>query len=318
MAEEFQKIQFEADFEHDGRRFDQVLVELAPDYSRSLLQNSIKQGLSTLNGLTVKPKEKVRVGDRIELVVSEPVVTNWEPENIPIERVYEDEHLLVINKPENLVVHPAAGNYSGTLVNALLYAYPEQASLPRAGIVHRLDKDTSGLMVVARSRQAHFSLVEQLQARTMGREYEALIVGSPTGGGTVEAPIGRDPRNRLKMTVTEGGKAAKTDYRVLKRWPGVSLVRLKLHSGRTHQIRVHMAHLRWPVLGDPLYGKGQLPKAADPALRDAFAAFSRQALHACHLELDHPQTGERMAWDTPLSNDIQALVNLLDQVYEQE
>ena len=226
--------------------------------------------------------------------------------------MYEDEHLLVINKPAGLVVHPAAGHADGTLVNALLNHAPEVENLPRAGIVHRLDKDTSGIMVVARSLIAHTSLVDQLQTRTMGREYEAIVVGTLTGGSTVDAPIGRHPRERKKMAVVPTGKPAVTHYRLVERFAAHTHVRCKLESGRTHQIRVHMAHVKHPLVGDPQYGgRLRLPKGTTDELRDVLASFQRQALHARQLTLEHPQTGEILTWEVPLPDDIEGLLAAL-------
>jgi 23S rRNA pseudouridine1911/1915/1917 synthase len=226
--------------------------------------------------------------------------------------VYEDQHLLVINKPAGLVVHPAAGHADGTLVNALLNYAPEVENLPRAGIVHRLDKDTSGIMVVARSLIAHTSLVEQLQERTMGREYEAVVVGTMTGGATVDAPIGRHPTDRKKMAVVAAGKPAVTHYRLLERFAAHTHIRCKLESGRTHQIRVHMAHVRHPLVGDPAYGgRLRLPKGTTEELREELARFQRQALHARQLTLEHPETGAILTWETPLPADMVQLIAAL-------
>lgn len=295
-----------------GRRLDQAIAELMPEHSRSRLQSWIKNGALLLNGKPCKPKDKVGLGDRLELDAEPEVKVTWQAETIDLDIVYEDEHLLVINKPAGLVVHPAAGHADGTLVNALLNHAPELENLPRAGIVHRLDKDTSGVMVVARSLIAHTSLVEQLQSRTMGREYEAVIVGTLTGGGTVDAPIGRHPRDRKKMAVVAGGKPAVTHYRLLERFAAHTLVRCQLESGRTHQIRVHMAHLHHPLVGDPAYGgRLRLPKGTTDDLREVLSGFSRQALHARQLTLEHPETGETMSWEVPLPDDLQLLIRAL-------
>jgi 23S rRNA pseudouridine1911/1915/1917 synthase len=226
--------------------------------------------------------------------------------------VYADDCLLVLDKPAGLVVHPASGNRDGTLVNALLHHAPELAELPRAGLVHRLDKDTTGLLVVARSLAAHASLVEQLQARAMGREYEAVVVGVLSGGGTVEAPIGRHPVDRKRMAVVAGGRPASSSYRVLERFRGHTRVRVRLQTGRTHQIRVHLAHLHYPLLGDPVYGgRLRLPPGATPALVHAIRGFGRQALHAWRLSLRHPRTGEEMAWEASPPKDFAALLEAL-------
>jgi 23S rRNA pseudouridine1911/1915/1917 synthase len=235
-----------------------------------------------------------------------------QPQPIPLDVRFEDPHLLVLNKPPGLVVHPAAGNPEGTLQNALLYHYPQLASLPRAGIVHRLDKDTSGLMVVARSLSAHKSLVEQLQARSVRREYLALVQSSVTAGGTIEAPIGRHPRDRLRMAVVPSGKPAVTHYRILERFPAYTLLEVSLETGRTHQIRVHMAYIRCPLVGDPLYaGRQKLPRGVSPRLREAVSSFRRQALHAARLELTHPASGERLSWQAEMPDDFSRLLDIL-------
>lgn len=237
---------------------------------------------------------------------------SWQAEEITLDIVYEDEHLLVINKPAGLVVHPAAGHADGTLVNALLNYAPEVENLPRAGIVHRLDKDTSGVMVAARSLVAHTSLVDQLQTRTMGREYDAVVVGTLTGGATVDAPISRHPRERKKMAVVPSGKSAVTHYRLVERFAAHTHIRCKLESGRTHQIRVHMAHVKHPLVGDPMYGgRLRLPKGTTEELREALAAFNRQALHARQLTLEHPETGETMSWEVPVPEDMVELMAAL-------
>lgn len=295
-----------------GRRLDQAIADLLPEHSRSRLQGWIKDGVLTLNGKTCKPRDKVMMGDAIELDAEPEIQVAWQPEIIELDIVYEDEHLLVINKPAGLVVHPAAGHADGTLVNALLNYAPELENLPRAGVVHRLDKDTSGIMVVARSLIAHTSLVAQLQERTMGREYEAVIVGTLTGGATVDAPIARHPRERKKMAVVPGGKPAVTHYRLLERFAAHTLVRCKLESGRTHQIRVHMAHVRHPLVGDPAYGgRLRLPKGTTEELRQVLAGFGRQALHARQLTLEHPETGETLSWEVPLPEDMEILIAAL-------
>lgn len=298
--------------ELSDRRLDQAAAELMPAHSRSRLQGWIKDGVLTLNGKKCKPRDKVMLGDRIDLDAEPEVKVTWEAEAIELDVVYEDEHLLVINKPAGLVVHPAAGHADGTLVNALLNYAPEVENLPRAGIVHRLDKDTSGIMVVARSLIAHTSLVDQLQERTMGREYEAVVVGTMTGGATVDAPIGRHPTDRKKMAVVPTGKPAVTHYRLMERFAAHTHVRCKLESGRTHQIRVHMAYVRHPLVGDPAYGgRLRLPKGTTDELREELARFQRQALHARQLTLEHPETGEILTWETPLPEDMVQLIAAL-------
>lgn len=296
-----------------GRRLDQVAAELFPDYSRSRLQSWIRDGALRIDGATLRPRDKVAAGNRITLNAELEEEVDWEGEAIDLDILHEDGDVLVINKPAGLVVHPAAGNRSGTLVNALLHAYPELASLPRAGVVHRLDKDTSGLMVVARSLRAHTSLVEQLQARTVQREYVAACIGAMTGGGTIDAPIGRHPRARKKMAVVaSGGKPAVTHYRVEERFAHHTAVAVKLETGRTHQIRVHMAHIRYPLVGDPLYGgRPRVPAGADPELVDALRGFRRQALHARKLGFEHPGSGDHCEWAVPLPADLEALLDCL-------
>jgi len=298
--------------ELSGKRLDQAAADLISEHSRSRLQSWIKSGALTVNGKKCKPRDKVMLDDQLELDAEPEAQVTWEAEPISLDVVYEDEHLLVINKPAGLVVHPAAGHAAGTLVNALLNYAPEVENLPRAGIVHRLDKDTSGIMVVARSLVAHTSLVEQLQTRTMGREYEAVVVGTLTGGATVDAPIGRHPTDRKRMAVVPNGKPAVTHYRLVERFAAHTHIRCKLESGRTHQIRVHMAHVRHPLVGDPVYGgRLRLPKGTSDELRDVLAAFHRQALHAQQLTLEHPETGEILSWEAPLPEDMVKLIEAL-------
>ena len=291
------------------KRFDQAAAELIPEHSRSRLQGWIKNGELTVNGQPRKPRDKVMMDDVLELDAESEIQVSWQPQAIELDVVYEDEDLLVINKPAGLVVHPAAGHADGTLVNAILHHSPEAEQLPRAGIVHRLDKDTSGIMVVARRLAAHTSLVNQLQTRTMGREYEAACVGALTGGATVDAPIGRHPTDRKKMAVTKTGKSAVTHYRVIERFAAHTYIRCQLESGRTHQIRVHLTHVRHPLVGDPVYGgRLYLPKGTDEALREHLNSFSRQALHARRLTLEHPSSGETMSWEVPLPEDFEGLL----------
>jgi 23S rRNA pseudouridine1911/1915/1917 synthase len=295
-----------------GRRLDQVLAELFADYSRSRLQRWIRDGRVTLDGKPCRAKEKVWGGETIRLqpVMEEEV--DAKAQAIPLDILFEDETLLVVNKPAGLVVHPAAGNPDGTLLNALLHHQPHLSQLPRAGIVHRLDKETSGLLVVAKTLQAQTSLVAQLQARSVKREYRAIAQGVMTAGGHIDEPIGRHPVNRLKMAVIDSGKPAVTHYRVLERFRAHTYLRVNLETGRTHQIRVHLAHIRHPLLGDPLYGGHlRLPAGASEPLRTALRQFHRQALHALRLALQHPQSGEIMSWEAPLPDDMQRLLVLL-------
>ena len=295
-------------------RLDQAMAQLMPEHSRSRIQDWIKAGALLVNGQPRKPRDKVMVGDQISLNVTVEAVADWQAENIDLNIVFEDEHLLVINKPAGLVVHPAAGHDSGTLLNALLHHCPDIDHLPRAGIVHRLDKDTTGIMVVAKTLVAHTSLVDQLQERTMGREYEAVVQGEMTGGGKVAEPMARHPKNRQKMAVVPNGKPALTHYRVLERFTGFTHVRLKLETGRTHQIRVHMSHIHYPLVGDPLYGgRMRLPKGATESLQELLRQFRRQALHAKRLELCHPVSGEAMEWEVSLPDDLNELLTVLRQ-----
>jgi len=292
-----------------GRRFDQVLAELFSDYSRSRLQAWIRAGAVRLDDRVVETRYRVSGGERVEIEAELQENTEVLPQAIPLDVRYEDEYLLVINKPAGLVVHPAAGNRDGTLQNALLHYDAALAALPRAGIVHRLDKDTSGLMVVARQLSAHKSLVEQLQARSVHREYVALVQGQVTASGAVDAPIGRHPRDRLRMAVVESGKPAVTHYRVLERFPAYTLVEAKLETGRTHQIRVHMAHIHHPLVGDPLYGgRFRLPAGASETLANGLRSFRRQALHARRLEFIHPASGESVGWEAGLPADFEQLL----------
>lgn len=294
-------------------RLDQAAAQLFPDYSRARLQGWIKSGALTLNRQQARPRDKVLGGEQLELLATLQDEGDWQPQVIDFGLLYEDEALIVLNKPAGLVVHPAAGHADGTLINALLNHCPSLAQLPRAGIVHRLDKDTSGLMVVAKTPAAHHALVKQLQARSVHREYEALVFGRLTGGGVVSEPIGRHPRQRKKMAVVGGGKEAVTHYRLIRRFGHFSHVRCLLETGRTHQIRVHMAHIHHPLIGDPLYaGRPRIPKGASAALIDAVRAFSRQALHARRLELVHPLSGEAAQWESELPEDFTALRRVLD------
>ncbi|MBD3618282.1 MAG: 23S rRNA pseudouridine(1911/1915/1917) synthase RluD [Chromatiales bacterium] len=294
-------------------RLDQALAQVFPQYSRSRLTQWIREGKVMVDGQAMKPKEAVAGGERVRVVAdSMPAEETVAAEPIPLDIVYEDEALLVINKPAGLVTHPAAGNWAGTLQNALLHHAPELAGVPRAGIVHRLDKETSGLLVVARTLTAHKSLVEQLQARSVSRQYLALVHGPVVAGGTVEGNIGRHPVDRKRMAVVESGKPAVTHYRVEVRFAHHTLLRVSLETGRTHQIRVHMAHIQHPIVGDPVYGgRSRVPAGASETLQAALRGLRRQALHATRLELEHPVTGEPIAWEVPLPEDMQALVDLL-------
>ncbi|WP_456414894.1 23S rRNA pseudouridine(1911/1915/1917) synthase RluD [Thiolapillus sp.] len=300
------------DQELSGQRLDQALARLFSDYSRSRLQRWIKAGRVRVDGEVRKPRDKVWKGEHIVLRAVLESEQYCGPEDIPLDILYEDEHLLVMDKPAGLVVHPGSGNPGGTVQNALLHHDPGLAGLPRAGIVHRLDKDTTGLMVVARSPVAHKRLVEALQARNIKREYLALVVGRPTAGGEVDAPVGRHPGKRVCMAVVPGGKPARTHYRINERFRIHSLLDVRLESGRTHQIRVHMAHIRYPLVGDAVYGgRLKLPRNASEATKAVLRTFPRQALHARRLSLQHPVTGDALVWESPVPADLQALIDQL-------
>ena len=270
------------------------------DQAGDLLVNSQRQ----------VPKYKLLGGEILDLNTELAAEGDWQAEDIPLNIVFEDDAILVINKSADFVVHPAAGNYSGTVLNALLHHCPSLVSVPRAGIVHRLDKDTTGLMVVAKTLQAHTHLVTQLQARTVRREYEAVVTGVVIAGGTVDQPVGRHAKQRTKMAVISDGKEARTHFKVLDRFDGHSHLRLKLETGRTHQIRVHMAHIKYPIVGDDVYaGRLRLHKGASEELQNCIKTFGRQALHAKELELLHPTTGELIGWSSELPED---MLNLLE------
>ena len=295
-----------------GQRLDQVAAQIFAEHSRSRLAGWIKEGRLTVDGAVLRPRDIVYGGARLALEAEREAQVEFLAQDIALNIVFEDEHLLVIDKPAGLVVHPAAGHADGTLLNALLHHAPELASVPRAGIVHRLDKDTTGLMVVAKSLEAHTNLVAQLQARTVSRIYEAIVVGVVTAGGTVDAPIGRHSQQRQKMAVSKTGKPAVSHYRVLERFRAHTHVRVKRETGRTHQIRVHMAHIHFPLVGDPVYGgRFRIPPAANPLLVESLRDYPRQALHARFLELEHPASGERMGWESELPDDFVELLNLL-------
>ena len=295
-----------------GRRLDAVVAELFPEYSRSRLSAWIKSGDVTVDGATARPRDPVRGGEAVLLHAVEEVQTRAEAEDIPLDILYEDEHVFVLDKPAGLVVHPGAGNPAGTLVNALLHRDPSLDKLPRAGIVHRLDKDTSGVMVVARTLPAHTALVAQLSARQVHRQYLAIVVGALVSGGTANAAIDRHPRDRLRMAVREDGKEAVTHYRLRERFRNHTALECRLETGRTHQIRVHMAHLKQNIIGDPLYGGSfKLPKGASDELIAALRGFKRQALHAEVLEFAHPVSGAPVRCEAPVPEDMTRLMALL-------
>lgn len=295
-----------------GQRLDQALATLFPDYSRSRLKAWILAGRVALDGVAAMPRTPVAAGQRVSV---EPLLEargDDDPQAMRIECVHEDEHVLVINKPAGLVVHPGAGQPRDTLLNGLLHRWPELRKLPRGGLLHRLDRDTTGLLVIARTEAAHTRLVRDLQQRAISREYRAVCIGRVTAGGKVNAAIGRHPVHRTRMAVTARGRAAVTHYRVLTRFPAHSFLALRLETGRTHQIRVHMAHVGHPLVGDPLYaGGGRYPAGASAGTRAALDAFRRQALHASHLQFRHPVSGEPIACRAPLPADLLALLAAL-------
>ncbi len=296
-----------------GMRLDQVVAELFPDYSRNRLATWIKEGRLTVDGKTMKPRDKALASAHVVLELADEPVIDWQPQTIPLDVIFEDEHILVVNKPAGMVVHPAAGHADGTLVNALLGYAPELETLPRGGIVHRLDKETSGIMFVARSALAHKSLVAQLSERTVSRTYCAVCTGALTGGGKIDAPIDRHPTARMKMAVVADGKPAVTHYRIAHRFKHYTQLQVNLETGRTHQIRVHMAHRKWPLIGDPVYaGRQRIPAGASEALITALRNFPRQALHAQALEFEHPATGDWMEFETELPDDLVELLEVLD------
>ncbi|MGI9210891.1 MAG: 23S rRNA pseudouridine(1911/1915/1917) synthase RluD [Methylococcaceae bacterium] len=307
-----QVLNTEIPFELAGMRLDQAMAELFPDYSRSRLQIWIKQGAARLDGEVVTPRHKVWGGERIELTAEAEVSTTVQGEDIPLTIIHEDDSVIVVDKPVGLVVHPAAGHWQGTLQNALLHHDPQLATIPRCGIVHRLDRDTSGLLVVARTLTAHKSLVDQLQARTVHREYLALVHGAMTGGGTIDEPLGRHHTDRKRFAVRRDGKPAVTHYRLETRFADHTLLRVKLETGRTHQIRVHLSHIHYPLVGDPVYGgRLRLPKGASEALTSMLHGFRRQALHAESLGFVHPVTGTEVAWQSPIPADFAQLLSVL-------
>lgn len=297
-----------------GQRLDSVLAALLPDYSRSRLQEWIRQGRVSMNGQPAVTRFRVVGGEEIEIQPPEdPVVTEAAPENVPLKVLFEDEHLIVIEKGPDLVMHPAAGNWSGTVLNGLLFHYPEVASIPRAGIVHRLDKDTSGLFVVARSLLAHVSLVEQLQTRSMGREYFAVVEGTMVSGGTVDAAIGRHASDRKRMAVNTNGKSAITHYRLAEKFDRHTAITCRLESGRTHQIRVHMTSINHPLVGDVTYGRRRYPRGLTEEAKQFVHDFPRQALHAKRLRLQHPASGDSVEWESAIPDDINDLLQALRQ-----
>jgi 23S rRNA pseudouridine1911/1915/1917 synthase len=296
-----------------GLRLDQALARALPQYSRARLQNWIEAGAIQVDGRRPRAKDKVVGGERVQIEARLEVDAEVAPEVMPLEIVFKDRSLFVINKPPGMVVHPGAGNARHTLQNALLALDPKLAVVPRAGLVHRLDKDTSGLLVVARTPEVHTTLVAALAEREIERHYIALCSGVLTGGGTIDEPIGRHRSQRIKMAVRSDGRPSVTHYRLMKRFRAHTLLHVQLESGRTHQIRVHLAHIGYPVVGDPVYGgRRRFPAGASPALVAELEGFKRQALHAARLKLAHPVTGEEVEWQAPLPRDMAHLVAVLE------
>ncbi len=295
-----------------GARLDQAAAALFSDYSRERLKAWINAGELTVDGAKVKPKAKLHGHEVLTLNATIEEDTRFEPQDIALDIVYEDDDVIVINKAAGMVVHPAAGNPDGTWLNALLHHHPTLAEVPRAGIVHRLDKDTTGLMMVAKTLPAQTVLVEQLQARTVSRQYDAVVIGKPVAGSTIDAPIGRHPKDRKRQAVTASGKPAVTHFRVVERFRAHTHVRCQLETGRTHQIRVHMAHARYPLIGDPLYsGRAKLPPGAAGPLKEILREFPRQALHARKLSFVHPVSGETLTFQADLPDDLLMLLDYL-------
>jgi len=295
-----------------GSRLDSALSEMLPDYSRSKITSWIKSGDALINDKNFKPKDKSNGTEAVFLTLNQKQNNDWIAEKIPLNIVYEDEDIIVINKQFGLVTHPGAGNWTGTLANALLYYDPALSKLDRAGIVHRLDKNTSGLMVIARNEKSQKYLVEQLQNHSVDREYSAIVYGHMIAGGTVDEPIGRDPKDRVKQAVSTSGKDATTHYRAIDRFKSHTHVQAILETGRTHQIRVHLSYVGHPLIGDPMYGgRVRFPKKASEELKEALLNFKRQALHSKKLTLTHPISGESMSWKAPLPDDMSALLEVL-------
>jgi 23S rRNA pseudouridine1911/1915/1917 synthase len=295
-----------------GSRLDASLAEMMPDYSRSKITSWIKSGDALINGKNFKPKDRANGTEVVCLNLKLKQSNDWIAEKIPLNVVYEDEDIIVINKQFGLVTHPGSGNLTGTLANALLYYDPSLALLDRVGIVHRLDKNTSGLMVIARNEKSQKYLAEQLQSHLVDREYSAIVYGHMIAGGTVDEPIGRDPKDRVKQAVSMNGRVATTHYRAIDRFKGHTHVKAILETGRTHQIRVHLSHVGHSLIGDPMYGgRVRFPKKASEELKETLLNFKRQALHSKKLTLSHPISGELMSWKAPLPDDMLELLSVL-------
>jgi 23S rRNA pseudouridine1911/1915/1917 synthase len=314
MSPEFQQIDLTIPPEMAGQRLDSALARLLPEHSRTRIKGWIEAGAVKVRGNPCKPRDTVEAGSRVQVqvTVDAPAQPEMQAEDIALRLVHEDADVLVIDKPAGLVVHPGAGNPRHTLQNALLGLDSKLAALPRAGLIHRLDKDTSGLLVVARTLAAQTSLSRQLEARTMAREYVAVCVGVMTGGGTIDEPIGRHRGDRLRMAIRVSGRPAVTHYRVLERYRAHTYLSVKLETGRTHQIRLHLSHIKYPIVGDPVYGgRFGLPRGATQLLIDTLRAFKRQALHAATLGFEHPRTGKMLTLQSPVPADFARLLGVL-------
>ncbi len=295
-----------------GQRLDSVLSQLFPDYSRACLQNWLKHEFILLDGKLQKQRYKVQGGEQIAITATLENQNTWQQaQAIALEIIYEDDAILIINKPVGMVVHPGAGNSSGTLLNALLHYLPQNQALARAGIIHRLDQNTSGLLIIAKTLIAQTELTRQMQAREIKRDYLALVSGLLTGSGTINQPIGRHPVHRTHMAVVTNGKHAVTHYKIQQRFAHHTLLKVSLETGRTHQIRVHLTYQGYPIVGDPVYGRKHIAKNLNVELRDALMAFNRQALHAYQLTLLHPLTQQSMTFTAELPQDMQQLLDLL-------
>jgi 23S rRNA pseudouridine1911/1915/1917 synthase len=314
LTPKFQTHRLELTADFAGRRLDQALAQLLPQYSRTRIQRWIEEGAVRVNGLAPRARDVVVGGEAATVEARLPESTDVAAEKLPIDIVHQDAAVIVINKPPGVVVHPGAGNRAHTLQNALLAHDPKLKRVPRAGLVHRIDKDTSGLLVVARTLEAHTALVAELAAHDIEREYLAICTGAMTGGGTVDEPIGRHRTQRTKMTIRSDGRAAVTHYRIEKRFRAHTLTRVRLETGRTHQIRVHLAHVGYPIVGDPVYGgRRRLPPGATKVLVQALESFHRQALHAARLTFTHPKSGKRLSFEAPLPADMVSLLAALAQ-----
>ena len=297
---------------HFGLRIDVLIAKEYPQYSRTHIKRWIEKGWLTLDGNTVRPSTKVKGNEIVKIKAEKEELTKDSPEKIPLDIIFEDKDLIILDKPSNLVVHPGAGNKTGTLVNGLLGYNEDLVSLPRAGIVHRLDKNTSGLLITAKNEITYLDLVKQIQQRSVIKKYLALVVGEPISGGRINTNIGRHPKFRTKQAVVEKGKEAITSYKIVKKYKGYSLLKVSILTGRTHQIRVHFSHMGYPIVGDKTYGgKSKYPKGISALLREKIDQFPRQALHASELEFIHPRTKQKVNFKISLPKDILELITFL-------